>query len=65
MVVETLIKCKECGSGSLKLVGDIGETRLYKCIVCWAELLQYIKDASPCNHEYNDKNNCMFCGLSK
>lgn len=55
--------CSECGA-PMHLVGDIKNTRLLMCTECFAEKHQFISD-KKCNHEFNDKNECAHCGISK
>ncbi len=54
--------CDECGA-KMKKVGDIKNTREFKCIECFANKVEYIA-GKPCEHEYDDKNGnkCIHCG---
>lgn len=58
--------CAECGFDKMELVGEVKNTRSYKCKECFAEQIRYIDD-SECEHEYNAKSNnhCIHCGAEK
>lgn len=58
-------ECEECGFEGLEFIGDVKNTRTFKCPECFTEKLVFIKN-SVCEHEY-DRNldKCIHCGLNK
>lgn len=56
------LECDECGY-EVEFVGDVKNTRSYKCPECFTEKVEFIiKDI--CKHEYDDRNynKCIHCG---
>jgi predicted ATP-dependent serine protease len=58
--------CEECGEDNLQLMGDIKNTRIWKCLECFSEKNVFIK-TDICIHEYDEKSkdNCIQCGEPK
>lgn len=62
-MVEEPQHCEECGYDKMELIGDIKNTRSYKCQECFAEKNVFI-EIDTCKHEYDDRNynKCIHCG---
>ncbi len=56
--------CEECGSFKLELVGTIKNTKVFVCTKCYSEKSVFMGH-DVCEHEYNEREECMHCGDKK
>lgn len=56
--------CEECGSYTLKMIGIINRTKVFVCINCYAEKSVFLGH-DECEHEFNEREECMHCGDKK
>ena len=56
--------CLACGCPTFKKIGEVGSTRKWVCSECWTEVIEFIHEKN-CKHEFNTRNECMFCGKSR
>ena len=58
--------CEECGFEGIEFIGDVKNTRTFKCPECFSEKLKFINNIT-CEHEYSDRNNnkCIHCGKER